>query len=347
MKIIVPISVFLAIFSLLLPFFAAKTPLPSNSPAPTVEVTTAAAVAEPTPSPTADYNLISSFDSAVSLTLQTNGEIITIKMSDYLVGVVAAEMPANFYDEALKAQAVAVRTFTYYSASGASANSVHPDADVCDNPVHCKAWLSDEALREKWGDNYDVYIAKIKSAVVATDGLCAVYEDKPILAVFHAASGGFTEDSANVWGEALPYLRSVQSPESPASVPDFVTEPAFSLSEFKRLALEVYPDMDLSGASETWFGEESRSPNGRLLSVALGGVKLSGTQLRNLFGLRSANAVWTISVSEIRFTVTGYGHGVGMSQFGANEFARNGADFKSILQYYYKGVEIEVISQAL
>jgi stage II sporulation protein D len=268
-------------------------------------------------------------------------------MSDYLVGVVAAEMPANFFDEALKAQAVAARTFTYYCAARTANDGVHPDADVCDNPLHCKGWLPDAALREKWGGNYDAYILKIESAVADTDGLCAVYEEKPILAVFHAASGGYTEDSANVWGEALPYLRSVQSPESPANVPDFVTEPAFSLSEFKRTALEAYPEMDFSGAAETWFGGESRSPNGRLISVTLGGVSLSGTQLRNLFGLRSANAVWTISGSEIRFTVTGYGHGVGMSQFGANEFARNGADFRFILKYYYKGVEIKVVSRAL
>jgi stage II sporulation protein D len=158
--------------------------------------------------------------------------------------------------------------------------------------------------------------------------------------VFHSSSGGYTEDSGNVWGETLPYLRSVQSPESATSVPQFLTENSVTVEEFRRIALTAYPEMDLSMPPEAWFSNIVRSDTGRLVSVTLGGVELSATKLRLLFGLRSANIEWEIGETEISFTVKGYGHGVGLSQYGANEFARNGASFEDILRYYYQGASI-------
>jgi stage II sporulation protein D len=227
----------------------------------------------------------------------------------------------------------------------------HGNADICSDPAHCQAWQSFDTLKAAKGGAYDAVLAAIGGAVDSTAGLCVTYEGEPILAVFHAASGGYTEDSVNVWRESLPYLTSVQSPESSTSVPDFVTSETFTAKQFRKTALAAYPTMNLDGAPASWFTSAERSPTGRLISVNLGGVKLSGNQLRQLFGLRSANIEWAIGASDnggastITFTVTGYGHGVGLSQYGANEFARLGASFEDILAYYYVGTEVAAISE--
>ncbi|MDR2606057.1 MAG: stage II sporulation protein D [Oscillospiraceae bacterium] len=343
MKFILPISILLAALAIFLPFITAANPEPAplTLPEPTQTLTPSNPSDSDYPIAAADAPL----DSAQTLTLKTGDTVLTLTLSDYLRGVVAAEMPANFNDEALKAQAVVARTYTYYSVNHRPAGQAHPDADVCDNPAHCQGWLSDDACREKWGDNYDTYSAKIAAAVAATDGLCAVYNGEPICAVFHSSSGGYTEDSVNVWSESLPYLTSVQSPESGTSVPDFVTSVSYSLNDLKRTALETYPDMTFPDAPENWLTNVSRSETERVISLKVGGITLTGTQFRLLFGLRSANASWSIADGVITFTVRGYGHGVGMSQYGANEFARNGAAFGDILRYFYKGIDITVIGK--
>jgi len=342
MKIILPASLLLAILVLALPFVATlksdpieeETSEESYSLNDTGSDEQSGASGEPAYAP---------IDSAQTLTLKSGDELITLTLYEYLCGVVAAEMPANFYDEALKAQSVVARTYTYYSVNHRPAGMAHPDADVCDNAAHCQGWLSDDACREKWGENYEAYSAKIAAAVAATDGLCAVYDGEPICAVFHSSSGGYTEDSINVWSEDLPYLTSVQSPETTTSVPDFITYVSFSLEEFKEIALKTYPDMTFPEAAKNWMTNVERSATERIVSLKVGGMTLTGTQLRLLFGLRSANATWSIENDTITFTVRGYGHGVGMSQYGANEFARNGAAFDDILRYYYKGAEIQPI----
>ena len=260
--------------------------------------------------------------------------VLDLTMAEYLPGVVAAEMPASFPAEALKAQAVAARTDTVWRQLG---HSPHPDGACCSDPSCCKAWLSEEELRARWGEEYDRWSAAVREAVEATDGLVLLYGGEPIFAAFHACSAGSTEDSENVWPEALPYLRSVSSPETADSVPSFTSAVSFSYEELRRTAEEAYPGLELTGPGKDWLTEAAYSESGRLLTVKLGSMTLTGTQLRFLLGLRSAAVTWTCGEEEIRFQAHGSGHGVGMSQYGARQMALDGADCWTILAHYYSG----------
>ncbi|MDR0935358.1 MAG: stage II sporulation protein D [Oscillospiraceae bacterium] len=274
-----------------------------------------------------------SSDAKLRVNVLVKGETLNMTLADYLRGVTASEVPGTFYPEAIKAQAVAARTNLYWKL--AHTNPGHPSADVCDDPAHCAAYATDSDLQEKWGGKYAELMPNIVSAVNATDGIVIRYNGDIIQAVFHSSGGGYTEDSGNVWTEQLPYLVTRESPEGPASVPNFISEYAFTINEFKRLATEKYPGISFDKGLLT--NEERNAQSGRLLYVNLGDKRVSGTQLRLIYGLRSAMVNWTIDGNEIRLTTKGYGHGVGLSQYGANEFARNGASYEDILTYYYKG----------
>ena len=268
-------------------------------------------------------------DSELSFTVLTADGVETVTMSDWLPGVVAGEMPALFEEEALKAQAVAART--YILSLMTSAKAAHPDAAVCDDPGCCKAHLTDAQMRDNWGDSYEANYAKITSAVHATDGQYLTYEGEAIEAVFHSSSAGMTEDSAEVWN-ARPYLVSVESPETAEDVPNYVTSVTVSAADFAAKISGAYPEADLSGEPITWLG--------RVESAEIGGVQVPGTELRTLFSLRSTAFTLNYTDSGFLFTVTGYGHGVGMSQYGANVMAGSGSDYREILAHYYPGTEL-------
>ena len=262
---------------------------------------------------------------------------LDLTMAEYLPGVIAAEMPASFPAEALKAQAVAARTDTVWRQAG---RSPHPEGACCSDPGCCKAWLSEAELRARWGEDYDRFSATVREAAEATDGLVLLYGGEPIFAAFHACSPGRTEASENVWIEALPYLRSVTSPETPDTVPDFTSSVRLSYNELRQTAAEQYPGLVLTGPGETWLTEAQYSDSGRLLTVKLGNTLLTGTQLRFLLGLRSTAVTWACGDGEIRFEARGYGHGVGMSQYGARQMALDGADCWTILAHYYPGTTV-------
>ena len=171
--------------------------------------------------------------------------------------------------------------------------------------------------------------------MAATDGEYLTYEDEPILAVFHSSSNGTTEDSKNVWGTALPYLKSVKSPETSEEVPGYETSVQIAPEEFRETVLARYSDAVLDGAPAGWFGPAVRDASGRLETIAIGGVDISGTALRSLFALRSADIDVTPTDDSITLTTTGYGHGVGMSQYGANTLAKEGKTYAEILSWYY------------
>lgn len=276
-------------------------------------------------------------DAAIALTAQINGETVQTTMADYLPGVLAAEMPASFETEALKAQAIAARTYILYRMQQTS--EAHPDAQVCDDFACCAAYKSEETLRENWGAAFETNWAKIQQAVRETSGQYMVYEEKPIQAVFHSSSAGMTEDSGNIWG-GLPYLVSVDSPETEEEVPNFVTSVTFSADEFRRVILTTDPQVDLSGDVSEWVGEIVVGETGRVESAAIGNVNFSGTDLREMFDLRSTAFTLDYGGGQFVFTTTGYGHGVGMSQYGANVLAKKGHDCAEILQHYYNGVSI-------
>lgn len=259
-------------------------------------------------------------------------ELREIPMQSYLIGVLAGEMPASFESEALKAQAVAARTYTLYCASGGK----HPNADVCSDPGHCQAWLDEPAMRAAWGAAFEENLARLRDAVDTTAGQSLCYEGQPVFAAFHSSSAGATEDCGQVWNPR-PYLVSVSSPESAETVPRYITELRCAPLDFRDTLLSQAPEADFTGDPEQWIGPLERDGSGRVAALTLGGVSFRGTQLRSLFSLRSTAFSLEFRDGQFCFIVTGSGHGVGMSQYGANVMAQSGADYRTILAHYYPG----------
>ncbi len=256
------------------------------------------------------------------------GEAITMDMQDYIVGVTAAEMPVYFEYEALKAQTVAARTYAMYCAD----MHKHGEAHVCADPNCCQAWSSDEALRTSWGGQYEENMKKLRAAADATAGQYLSYEGEAVFAAFHSSSAGATEDCGEVWN-GLPYLLSVSSPETAADVPEYVTEVRCAAIDFRDTVLSRHPEADFSGEESGWIEDIERDDSGRVKEVRLGGVQVRGTEMRSLFSLRSAAFALEYADGQFVFIVTGFGHGVGMSQYGANVMAKNGAHYTKILAH--------------
>lgn len=325
MKLTIIFAVLALVVALALPLALAESG-PTSETEPPVE----------SPAETASA-AVGSADGEFSFTVLTGGEVRTVSMADWLPGVVSAEVPAVFESEALKAQAVAART--YIMSRRSTGVAAHPEADLCDDPACCEAHLTEDALREKWGDSYETYLAKIASAVKDTDGEYLTYAGEPIQAVFHSSSPGYTEDASALW-DALPYLVSVSSPETGDDVPNFVTEVEVSVSDFASSLRAAGIDADLSGTPDTWVGDLTRDASGRTVSAVIGGASVDGAELRKIFALRSTAFSLEYVNGAFHFTVTGYGHGVGMSQYGANVMARGGSTYREILEHYYPGTQL-------
>ena len=264
-------------------------------------------------------------------------ETVVMDIEKYLVGVVAGEMPVTFEEEALKAHAAAARTYTLYKLWVEPSDN--HDADVCTDPGCCKAYSDETMLREKWGDEFEANIAKIEMAVWETQGMYMVYDGEPVLAVFHSSSSGATENSGNVWNRDVPYLVSVLSPEGSDEVTNYITTTEVSYDEFKNTVLENYPEADFSSSEQDWVTDIVYSESGRINSAVIGGVEIPGTEIRSMFSLRSTAVSVAMGAKGVVFTVTGYGHGVGMSQYGANCLAKEGKTWQEILRWYYSGVD--------
>lgn len=267
--------------------------------------------------------------------LTKEGGVVELTMADYLWGVVAAEMPASFEEEALKAQACAARTYTVLQQG----RGKHPEADICGDSTCCQAYIERSAAEARWGLNAGEYGGKIDRAVTETDGLGVLYNGQPIQALFFSSAAGRTVDAVEVWGNSVAYLKSVDSPEGD-EVPNYRTQVVLGAEEVRSLTLDAYPGANLSGDPSAWFGVASRNESGGVISMSLGGVTLTGGQLRALFSLRSATFTVNWDGERFTFDVTGYGHGVGMSQYGANAMSKNGSSFEDILTWYYTGAEV-------
>lgn len=262
--------------------------------------------------------------------------LFTLPLDEYLKGVVAAEMPASFEKEALKAQAVAARTYSVNRLLK-EFPAEHPDAAVCTSSTHCKAYKTEEQAKKDWGEAGDEYWNKISSCVDSTHGEIIVYENSPIDAVFHAASSGRTANSEDVWSSSVPYLRSVESPGEDAAR-DYITTVSVPFSEFCEKLKTIRPGISVTDRAQ--IGMPVAGEGGYVKYADIGGEQIRGTELRSLFGLRST--AFTISVGEeITFHVTGYGHGVGLSQYGANAMAKQGKNYQEILSTYYTGTMVE------
>lgn len=292
-----------------------------------------------TPTPTGEIAAPGERDSAKRLRIQIQGEVQEMDMGTYLLGVLRAEMPASFEEEALKAQAIAARTYTLYRIrGGGSAN--HPDADACDDHTCCKAYLSAEQAAANWGSMAVYYEEKLARAVSETDGEVLLYDGVPILAVFFSSADGSTQGAGDVWMNDLPYLQKVDSPENEELVPNYYSTAAFTAEEFKSLVLQSYPNADFSGDASTWVRDIVRNDSDYVASVTVGGVKLRGNDLRTALSLRSPSFTVEYKDNTFTFHVTGYGHGVGMSQYGANALAKEGYSAEEIVQHYFSGATV-------
>ena len=256
------------------------------------------------------------------------GNLQQLTLREYLVGVVLAEMPADFESEALKAQAVVARTYTRKRMEG----SKHGEAAVCMDPGCCQGWRSGEDYLEAGGREQS--LNKVRSAVTDTDGLVLRWEGRLIDATYFSCSGGTTEDAVAVWGRDVPYLQSVESPGE-EEAPRFTDSVSFSPAEFAG-------KLGLSGGGDpgSWFGETTHTDGGGVDTMVIRGKIFTGTQLRSRLGLRST--AFEIAVSEKAITVTtrGFGHRVGMSQYGAQAMAQSGSTYGEILAHYYTGAEL-------
>jgi stage II sporulation protein D len=256
-----------------------------------------------------------------------DGDLLrNMTLAEYLPGVLSAEMPESFPDEALRAQAVAARSFTLYKMAHPDGNK-HPDAAVCTDPNCCKAYLPPP------------YTERMTGAVRDTDGVAALYGGEPVLAVFHAASGGRTEACADVWGKDVPYLQSVESPGEENS-PRYYGRVEMTLDEFTGTFLKYYPDAQFGKSPQGWFTNIRRSEAGGVRELTVGGVTVPGTALRGMFGLQSTNMVITAGAESVVIDTLGHGHGVGLSQYGAAALAEQGKPYDEILKWYYTGVTV-------
>ena len=263
----------------------------------------------------------------------------SMPIEEYLCGVVCAEMPASFEYEALKAQAVAARSYARYKQN--EVNALHPEASVCTDYTHCKAYKTLEESGKSWGKDSKNYRAKIENAIIETQGEVITYNGEVALAVFHSQSGGGrTENSADVWGGNVPYLVSVES-HGEESSPNFYSDVTVSFDDFKNTIISLNKDASLTNSND--IGQIVKSEGGAVKTIEIGGQEFSGKEIRGAFGLRSSCFTISSEGDNIRFEVTGYGHGVGMSQYGANAMAKEGCDYKEILKHYYSGIQIECV----
>lgn len=265
------------------------------------------------------------------------GEILNVPVRDYLIGAVGAEMPVSFAPEALKAQVVAAHTYAERQRLLSAARG--DEADFSDDPAQFQAFLTDEQMRERWGDSYAANYAILSAAVDAVGGELLTYENEPIIAAFHAMSGGKTESAVNVWGNDVAYLRSVDS-AADTEAPGFEESVDFTPEEVMEKLTAAHVGLTIGGDASEWFGTPIVSEAGTVLELPAGDGIFTGQELRSIFGLRSAD--FTVSYAEGKFTFTthGYGHSVGMSQYGANAMALAGSDYRDILAYYYPGTQL-------
>jgi stage II sporulation protein D len=265
------------------------------------------------------------------------GTLITMDLEAYIVGVVAAEMPVRYDFEALKAQAVASRTYTLYGVLHGGCQS-NPDADVCTNSKCCQAFSTHDRMQQTWGDDYVKNYNLVAQAVLETAGEVVTYDGKVADALYHACSGGRTEDSENVYANALPYLRGVDSPyEDPMRTEDV----EIGIDALLALIEEKYPGSGVTeDNAETEIRVAAAYESGRVKTLRLGRTEITGKQARSLFDLRSTMFTITWSEDGIVFHTKGYGHGVGMSQNGANGMAKHGSKYRDILLHYYTDVSI-------
>lgn len=275
----------------------------------------------------------------VPVYLSREKRIDQVPIEAYVRGVIAAEMPVDFELEALKAQALAARTYIVRRLQENDTSQVPaPGAVVTDTVAH-QAYLTQEQLNSKWtGPAASANWEKLNRAVLETEGRIILYDGKPINAVFFSTSNGYTENSEDYWGDKVPYLRSVPSPWDAKLSPRYKETVSIPYKDFlKKLGLSgtVTASATLSGSKVA-----STTAGHRIAKISISGKSFTGREVREKLGLNSSQFEWKLSGGEVKITTYGYGHGVGMSQWGANGMAKEGKSAEEIVRYYYKGVSL-------
>lgn len=256
---------------------------------------------------------------------RSNGNIIKLELEEYLIGVVSGEMPASFNIEALKAQAIVART---YALKRISQNKVLTDT------TSTQVYKDNDELKNIWKNDFNKYYEKVKNAVMATKGMVLMYNNNYIDAVYHSTSNGMTEDAIYVWGYSVPYLKSVES-KTDVNVSSYKKEVTFTLEKLSKL-------LNTTITNDTTFILE-RNSSGRVSNVKVNDLEIKGTTFRTLLNLRSTDFVIELNEENAKITTYGFGHGVGMSQYGANGMANKGYTFRDILNHYYQNTSIKSI----
>ena len=264
-----------------------------------------------------------------------------MNLDEYLCNVVSAEMPANYEIEALKAQAIVARTYTIYKIL----NKKHDTADICDDSTCCQAWISKNDRLARWEESQrESNWQKIVSAVNDTKGKIITYDDKPIDAFFHSNSGGVTEVPVNVWGgTGYPYLQSVET-SGEDTYTQYSSEVVFTQEQLINKLKEKYSDISIDFSNNDDIKIMEYTESTRVKTVKFGNHEISGVEARSLLGLRSTNFEISIDDDNIKFSVKGYGHGVGMSQTGADSMAKQGSSAEDIIKHFYTGVEVSEVN---
>ncbi len=265
--------------------------------------------------------------------MSASGAVEELSMREYVICAVAGEMPAAYEPEALRAQALASVTLARYLQS--RAGDLPEGAAVSTDPGRHQAYMSVDEMRERWGENFAPWYEKLCAAADDVLPLVISYDGAPIMAAFHAVSPGATESAENVWGKAVPYLVSCASAGDKLS-PGYASAQAVPPAELAA-ALELTPG---EADPADWFENCVYSEAGTLLSAEICGKTVTGAALREALLLRSAAIRPTWDGQNFILSVSGYGHGVGMSQYGADYYARQGMDYRQIIAHYYPGTQI-------
>ncbi|MFV0275301.1 MAG: stage II sporulation protein D [Bacilli bacterium] len=255
--------------------------------------------------------------------------IIQIPIEEYILGVLCGEVPVLFHKEALKAQAIAARSYVLYKMQ----ISKDLKYDVIDT-VKNQVYVDTTYLKSKWGNKYNEYIKKMSDAVKETQGIYASYNNKVADTLYFSTSSGYTENSEEIFVTRLPYLVSVESKYDKDESPVF--------NEVKEFTKDVfYNKLGLDYSNTLKFEVTKKTSIGRNINIIINGTKMKASNLTSKLGLRSSYFTILESDSHIRITTTGYGHGVGMSQYGANGMAKHGSTYEEILKHYYTGITLK------
>ena len=278
-------------------------------------------------------------ESVITVFLSDTKKNLTVSEFEYVCGSVAAEMPLMYHEEALKAQAIACYTNSLRLKNSKNKSELN-GADISDNPATHQGYLTREERREKWGGDYQKYESKLETIVKAVEGEYLTYDGEYCLCAFSAICTGTTESAENVWGEKIPYLASVKSSGDTLS-PQYSSTNTFTKSQFISIMKDLGVSINSKTNLEDIIGKSKTSKAGTVLKIEINKKSLTGEQIRSAFSLRSSAFKITATENEVIFKVSGYGHGVGMSQYGADYMARQGSTYDEILKHYFKGVNLE------